>query len=73
MKCIRSIIEVREQLNSWRNAGDVIAFVPTMGNLHKGHMQLVEGAKKQADRVVVSIFVNPTQWSGGRFFYLSAN
>jgi pantoate--beta-alanine ligase len=68
MKCIRSIIEVREQLNSWRNAGDVIAFVPTMGNLHKGHMQLVEDAKKQADRVVVSIFVNPTQFGVGEDF-----
>jgi pantoate--beta-alanine ligase len=68
MKCIRNIIEVREQLNSWRNAGDVIAFVPTMGNLHKGHMQLVEDAKKQADRVVVSIFVNPTQFGVGEDF-----
>lgn len=68
MKCIKEIIEVRKQLNSWRNAGDIIAFVPTMGNLHKGHMQLIEDAKKQADRVVVSIFVNPTQFGVGEDF-----
>lgn len=68
MKCIKKIAEVREQLNSWRNAGDIIAFVPTMGNLHEGHMQLVADAKKQADRVVVSIFVNPTQFGEGEDF-----
>jgi pantoate--beta-alanine ligase len=68
MKCIEKIFAVREQLDRWRNAGDIIAFVPTMGNLHEGHMRLVANAKKQADRVIVSIFVNPTQFGIGEDF-----
>ncbi|MDC9727732.1 MAG: pantoate--beta-alanine ligase [Methyloprofundus sp.] len=68
MQCINKILNLREQLNRWRLAGDVIAFVPTMGNLHEGHMQLVSQAKKQADRVVVSLFVNPTQFGEGEDF-----
>jgi len=68
MKTIKKIAELRKQLNEWRMAGDVIAFVPTMGNLHAGHMQLVADAKAQADRVVVSIFVNPSQFGVGEDF-----
>ncbi|PHM27660.1 pantoate--beta-alanine ligase [Xenorhabdus budapestensis] len=53
---------LRRELRRWRQAGKRIAFVPTMGNLHDGHMALVDTAKAQADVVIVSIFVNPMQF-----------
>lgn len=55
--------EIREIVRRWRAGGATIAFVPTMGNLHAGHMQLVHAAQRHADRVVVSIFVNPLQFT----------
>lgn len=54
---------LRLQLKQWRSDKETIAFVPTMGNLHDGHLSLVEIAQKNADRVVVSIYVNPLQFS----------
>jgi len=58
-----SPIELRHQIKVWKQAGETIAFVPTMGNLHSGHISLVTEAKKHASKVVVSIFVNPLQFN----------
>lgn len=62
MQTIEEISTLRNEINLWRQQGLKIAFVPTMGNLHQGHIALVEKAKQTADKVVVSIFVNPMQF-----------
>lgn len=62
MQTVRQLEDLREATAAWRQAGERIALVPTMGALHDGHMALVEAAKRAANRVVVSIFVNPKQF-----------
>lgn len=58
-----TLAQLREVLDPWRNAGSRIALVPTMGALHDGHLALVRQAAASADKVVVSIFVNPAQFA----------
>jgi pantoate--beta-alanine ligase len=61
MKTYSTAASLRAALSSGKRAGKTVAFVPTMGNLHDGHLRLVQRAKQHADIVVVSIFVNPLQ------------
>jgi pantoate--beta-alanine ligase len=65
MHTVQTIADVRRLVESVRRAGRSVSFVPTMGNLHPGHMRLVEEAAAYADFVVVSIFVNPMQFAAG--------
>lgn len=60
--------ELRDRVRQWRQNGERIAFVPTMGNLHAGHGKLVEAARRCATRVVVSVFVNPLQFGPNEDF-----
>ncbi len=68
MITLNTIADLREQVREWRMAGERIALVPTMGNLHAGHLTLVRQAREMADRVVVTIFVNPLQFGAGEDF-----
>lgn len=68
MQVIQRTADLRARIARWRLAGERIAFVPTMGNLHAGHGSLVTAARERADRVVVSIFVNPLQFGPNEDF-----
>jgi len=62
MKTVNTVREARSQIDEWKQHGLKIAYVPTMGNLHDGHMTLLTKAHELADKVVASIFVNPLQF-----------
>ena len=70
METIFDLKGLRGAVSGWKNEGNSIALVPTMGNLHRGHLSLIEGAKVQADRTAVSIFVNPIQFGHGEDYEL---
>ncbi len=68
MEVVSTRDEIHELHEGWRHHGEEVAIVPTMGNLHSGHLSLVELASEHAERVVVTVFVNPTQFGQGEDF-----
>ncbi len=68
MEYLETKAELKAVLDDWRHQGDHIALVPTMGNLHPGHLELVKRAREHAERVIVSIYVNPTQFGESEDF-----
>jgi len=68
METVTTIAAVRERVRAWHKEGQRVAFVPTMGNLHPGHVSLIEAARKHGDRFVSSIFVNPMQFGPNEDF-----
>lgn len=68
MQRVGAVAPLRAAIHRWRAAGQRVAFVPTMGAIHAGHLSLIEHARRSSDRVVASIFVNPLQFGAGEDF-----
>ena len=68
METVATVAAVRERVTRWHREGERVAFVPTMGNLHAGHISLIEVARKRGDRFIASIFVNPMQFGPNEDF-----
>lgn len=68
IETVTDLARLRARVAQWKGQGQRVAFVPTMGNLHAGHRSLVALARERADRVVASVFVNPTQFGPGEDF-----
>lgn len=68
MDSVNRVGDLRARIAQWRSQGKRIGFVPTMGNLHAGHFSLIKIARQNADRVVASVFVNPTQFGPNEDF-----
>jgi pantoate--beta-alanine ligase len=68
MKVIETVKEMKEIASQARSAGKIITFVPTMGYFHEGHLSLMREGRKQGDLLIVSLFVNPTQFGPSEDF-----
>ena len=68
MQTVQDAAALRAAIRGWREKGQMVGFVPTMGNLHAGHHSLIRLARERADRVVASVFVNPTQFGPNEDF-----
>ncbi|KQX99099.1 pantoate--beta-alanine ligase [Rhodanobacter sp. Root480] len=68
MQTVQDAAALRATIRGWRSQGQTVGFVPTMGNLHAGHQSLIRLARARADKVVASVFVNPTQFGPNEDF-----